>query len=1001
MATIKLDGFPTGPATVTASENGSTAQQATGTYTAPLSPVEDAVYYGQTGVLSDRMRGVQYNMSSDHGNGTRFAGGYAPVRWTQRLDPANITAVAGNRIFSGFNILSDFDSYRSGFLVDQPDNPARARVYRAMNGVLQKVRESAITAYSINDWKPALAQGTTLGSGATRIITDTSYTVGFQNFNRPNSDAFFGVAAVDASGARWGAVSSGVSHTRPASITTTQSNGTTITANTSGWVEDPGFAAPTGVTTTPVGNGSGVTISWNPVAGASGYIIFFSDTDPAGHDGFYFDLADDGGAAVTTGDLIWVDKLITRPERDWISNRVYDVENAKAELRSVLLSPDVMPDDDPNIDWKLVRENPGNGSHALEVTLTNGASLTLGRPWASALDQSFYEAADPSQTYRFSIWLKASEPRTVTFNPDLKDGVNPGSSFNVTTDWQAFSFDFSPAAAQLSGGQVSTWKLPLTSGAGGATYTVAAPKLFIVDGVDRPYEMSAEDLARHGTVYGHRLQKNSLCGHRGFTIDGLTNPAGEGGTGSRKETRTGGASLPTQLNDALTTGATLCYVTLDPSLDETEVTQLMEYMFAPAGAGIWADKRVAEGRSTPWHTAFPRWRWEWCCEPWNQLFRPWSFVLTDQITDAVTGQVYAGGGYYQLWVNHLKSVMRASPHWTQDVEDRMEWTVGGFHTIPAWAEGAWDLVPAADTGLKTATGIAKYLAGWELGYGTPLQEPEGYYSILNFSSLRGQYVDTDLAVSNRVENGGNGHVMFTYEGGPGYNLNGLNGVVVTEQDEFEQERTTKSISGAAGNVSNYMVAWEAGFDDLNVFIFRSGSFWSTHAKWNFGGADYPFFQMLKLISEECVGELRQVAGLKVPVQFVPGQGGEPDVYDAPSVRAWQTRNGNRVCFIITSATLPFDAIDSGDPLFDPADDGIRDVCIQLPFASATSLTRYAFDEALDTNHAYNHHNVDVPGSDPLARAISIHQTSMPPEFPALHAVLSPAATHIYVFDGVS
>ena len=1001
MATIKLDGFPTGQATVSASEDGSAAQQATGDFVAPVAPAEDAVYYAQDAVLSDRMCGIQYNMASDFGNGTRFAGGYAPCRYSERLDPADITQIAGNRIHAHFNKLTNFDLIAGGALDDEPLNPSIAQVYRATNGALQLVRESRVVSHVVNDWKTTLASGQRIGAGNTPLITGTSFTVGFFVFTKPNHTIHFGVAAVVQGSLQWGQTAH-IPYTTPSVLTNTGSSGGTTPISTVGFSQNTGLAAPTNLTATAQGNGSSVLLSWDPVAGADGYVIFQSDSDPAGHTGVFIDLEDDGGTQVQTQtDKIYIRKTVTRPSINWVSPRIWTLEDGRADFRSLHAVPDVMPDEDPDIDWRLVNDHPGIGSHSLEVTLNNSKSFTLGRAWAASIEQSFYEVLDPSQTYRLSIWLKASEPRTLTFNPDLKDGVNPQGTFNVTTDWQQFTFDFQPAALHATGSQISIWRLALTSDANGVVYNVANPLLYLLDSVAKPYEMKATDLAQHGNIYGHRLQANSLCSNRGFTLDGLTNPAGEGGSAGRKETRTGGATITVQLNNLLNTGGELCYVTLDPSLTEQEILDLMEFLFAPAGAGQWADKRVALGRSDPWHTAFPRWRWEWMCEPWNQLFRPWSFVITDTITDSVTGANYAGGEYYQLWVNYLKSIMRSSPHWTADVENRMEWAIGGFHTIPQWAEGAWAHVPAEDMGLKTGTGIAKYLAGWELDYGTPLQNPEGYFQLLNFASLRGFYVDNGLAEANKVENGGNGHFMFTYEGGPGYNLNGLNGVVVTAQDEYEQERTTKSISGAAGNVANFMVAWEAGFDDLDIFGFKKGDYWSTHATWDQGGADYPFFQMLKLINEECVGEVRRVANLKVPVQFVPGQGNEPDVYDAPSVRVWQTRNGNRVCYIVTSATLPFDEIDAADPLFNANDNGVRSLNIQLPFASASSLTRYAFDVALDTNHHYTSHNVAPVGSEPEAKDIQIHQTSMTPVFPALKATISPAATHIYVFDGVS
>jgi hypothetical protein len=111
-----------------------------------------------------------------------------------------------------------------------------------------------------------------------------------------------------------------------------------------------------------------------------------------------------------------------------------------------------------------------------------------------------------------------------------------------------------------------------------------------------------------------------------------------------------------------------------------------------------------------------------------------------------------------------------------------------------------------------------------------------------------------------------------------------------------------------------------------------------------------------------------------------------------------TSNGARRTVILTNRNLPWQEIDSGDPLYQDgskgtADDGARTTRVKLPWTSATSVTRYHMDGA------YNDQNFD-PAAATYAD-LALTATPLGGHTGDLVVTLPAATAEVYVFDGVA
>jgi hypothetical protein len=228
----------------------------------------------------------------------------------------------------------------------------------------------------------------------------------------------------------------------------------------------------------------------------------------------------------------------------------------------------------------------------------------------------------------------------------------------------------------------------------------------------------------------------------------------------------------------------------------------------------------------------------------------------------------------------------------------------------------------------------------------------------------------------------------TYEAGPGYALNGLNGARVTREQAHQQELAMKSLAAGTATLDSFLVRTYEGFISQNFFTFSEGQTWSSHAEWYRGGQAYPSWMALSLFNREALGDMLKTETQSVPSVDLAGFKRRQAVEDAPLTAVYATRNGSRYNVFVLSRKV------DGYPK--EGDDGYTPVTLELPFDQVKSITlhKMAGDPAAEnfTEKQVEIETVEVP-ADEFAQQFELNAARG-----ADDRGLAPAATLLYVFE---
>ncbi|MEO0361149.1 MAG: hypothetical protein AAF322_08575, partial [Pseudomonadota bacterium] len=242
--------------------------------------------------------------------------------------------------------------------------------------------------------------------------------------------------------------------------------------------------------------------------------------------------------------------------------------------------------------------------------------------------------------------------------------------------------------------------------------------------------------------------------------------------------------------------------------------------------------------------------------------------------------------------------------------------------------------------------FAAYNGGWDEGEGPPRRTPASYFSVLNqvsqsiLPSAKRHGREAAKAAKARGRPVGVG----SYEGGPGYALNGLNGRRVSADEAREQEEVMKSQAAGVAALDSFLAQAAEGAKIQNFFTYGEGRYWNSHARWQDGGQAYPSWRLLSLFNTEGAGEMlatRKVEGPRVDLAAVKKR---QAVEDAPTTSVYATRRPGRLTLFVFSRRIP------GYP--SAGDDGYTDFEIDLPIDRAKSVTLHKMAGPYDA------HNVD-------------------------------------------
>lgn len=912
----------------------------------------------------------------------RNGGAFEPIVFRNRFTALEDSP---SRIVIAPNALSKWDTLREGFL----DN-ADVRVYRIEQGNVRIVREDRVLpgGSHMSGWIPVMTDRKLVSTSA------SSYIFRWEGWNRPNTDYYFTVRAVDKRG-RISAASDSIKVFRqgdrspklePANSLVEAPLGTSSTESSS-------LPIPRNLKARLISDGT-VLFEWDSAINAdvAGYAVYRSDYPPAQHRGYFLQLTNAPTAPsqmIRAGDMIIVSKKLYSTSRSrLLSNRVWGAQSEFNQILPGLVN--FFPDEEPGKTWNLVAHEPGTaveeaGETYLELQLSAGVKESLSIYNHAGTKQSWYDVLE-KRTYRVEAWLRREGTGSVRFFVSGFYGQGPQYiqpiQFFPGRNWEKFVANFTPSTSH-TGDQPGEMALEFT---GPGTFSIDNFRIYRADSryLDfLPKEVRAirasamQSLRAHGTI---------KTGTRTYDMAQITNPGGVI-DGTRK-----GNTLP-QILHAFRNMGVHPWLQFEYHMAPDEWLGLVEYLAAPFSPASdkpntkpWAFKRVAQGQQTPWVDEFEKIYIELSNETWNRLFYPWTF---EPMRDTATGRKYSAGEVYGLYQEYVISIMKSSPYWKKSgLEKKVVFVLGGWAADMQFGRDAAATSPSSEF-----LTIAAYNGGWDEVEGPPRLTPKSLFYVLNQVNYAAIPTADQLVLAAR-EIASLRHrtvSLGTYEAGPGYALDGLNGAKVTKEQSFEQELVMKSLAAGTATLDSFLARALRGFSLQNFFTFGPGPYWTSHAPWYQGGMAYPSWQLLSLFNNRATGEFLRVETLSVPTSDLDGFGRRPAVRDAPLISTYATRRDDRYSVFVISRKVP------GFPF--RAEAGYTPVTLDLSFDHANSITLFRL--------------VGAPEASALrGDEVEIEELKLPPEnlrrrFDLNEATgaaaggIPPSTTFLYVFDGVS
>jgi hypothetical protein len=892
-----------------------------------------------------------------------------------------------NRIVTTPDAMTYWDTLREGFL-DQ----ATVHIYRIENGRFRMVRADQVTSGGAHasGWVRVLADNQVVTPGTTR------FRFRWEDWNRARARYYFTVRAID----KYGSLS-------PASQTfeidspekldkAPAVQNALVAFNTAKAL----FSSPKPPPTPTdfkgkLGSDGILALEWNPVDSPdmAGYVVYRSDYPPQQHSGYYFQLAGTPTSAdqnVKAGDMVIVSKKIYSPSRNRdLSNRVWKAANEYNKLMPGLIH--IFPDETPGKTWSLVPhaantpvEEPGET--CLKLQLAAGTSESLNIFNHSGTGQFWYDVLE-KKTYTVEVWMRQEGSGTVQFKLGGFYNTAPQRiqpiTFNVGPVWKKYVAHFTPTVIQ-GGARANDMVLEFT---GPATFYVDNFRVYRADTAYLdllPRELAA---IKSSGISALRTSGLIMTGIHTYNMEQLTNSGGVINGTQKLNT------LPQILTMMRTTGVRP-WLQIEFHMSPREWLAFVEYMAAPYDPKVdtpaskpWAYKRYSQGQTKPWVEEFDRIYFELSNETWNRIFGPWIFR---PMTDAASKKSYSPGQVYGLFQEYVRSILRSSPYWRRaNLDSKFVFMLGGWAGVMDYSRDAASVSPSSDF-----LTIAAYNGGWDQAEGPLKLDAAGLFNTLADVNQSAIPVATLYAkeLLDLKAKGARKLRLGTYEGGPGYVMNGLNNARVTEEQAHAQEQVMKSLAAGTATLDSFLARAYRGFAVQNFSAFDSGDLWKSHAKWYHGGQAYPSWKLLALFNKEASGDdMLRTETLNVPTADLKAFSRRQTVKDAPLAAIYATRKAGRYSLFVISRKVP------GYPV--SGDDGYTPVTVELPFSGAKSITLYRMTGAPDTNNLLNDNvrieKLEIPSSN-LSRRFSLNA-----ETGADERGLPPASTFLYVFDGVS
>jgi hypothetical protein len=473
------------------------------------------------------------------------------------------TADSYDRIIAQPSAISNWDTWRTGLL-----DGADVEILRIEDGTFSSVRRDIVSQHGHQ------ASGWLRETPSNRVIAPTQRNIDFllRSWHRRDTRYHFSVRTLDHTG-QLSATGAYVSVLVPAGFPNSaiEPGHQTLeieTLGNNGWLEPPEQLE------AELTSDGTVSLTWSPVNGAAGYVLFRSDTHPSEHRGFYLELSE-SGPLIREGDLAIIRTRFLQPDRDaLLTNRAW---GSSRDGRPFLNDSLFWPDQEDG-DWHLVPHSSDTpveqpGETFVRITLEESETRTIGNWNHSGTGQSFFPVLQPGKAYQVDVWMRGDVEQPITF--ELTGFLGRGDTgiepieFHVSSQWQRFRASFE--VPQLHTGEEVGRTILRLSGPG--TIDVDNFRVFQAD--TDFLSLLPSDLERLESSGMDSLRTHSLIktGFGTYDLAELTNFGGVSNT-------QGGNTLPQLLFQIDQVGMNP-WLQVEPHFSREEWLGLVEYLAAP------------------------------------------------------------------------------------------------------------------------------------------------------------------------------------------------------------------------------------------------------------------------------------------------------------------------------------------------------------------------------------------------------------------------------------
>ncbi len=887
--------------------------------------------------------------------GTMVTTEFEPMVFRTKFE---IKGTAENELIINHDAANAYRTYSEGFW-----DGAEVRVYRVRNGSFYKVCDERVPegGYTTSGWE-------TLVGSDDKIIAPTASQahINIGKDWRSGVPYYFSIRSVGTDGAE--SAPSNVVSVSPDSSSKGSVNNS-LEEFEPGDESNGTLNAPTNLSASIQSNGQ-IRLKWDSPTSSepAGYRIYFSEHAPENHKGFHLRLTTSGGShLIKEGDLAFICTQKNRFNPDHIRHIRY---NNKSFSSGSFIKE--LPKDKAGMDWELV-EHPGpipseftdHGETCLKLTLDPDTVQFVSGERYAGHSQDYYATFTPGIEYVVEFWVRSDATRENAVRFTVASWNLAGESdpsrfpfepvdFTVSTDWEKKSVVVVPDSTGIQSSGVRTIVLKVTG-----------PGIFWIDGFKmypkneghiKPNSLALQRTKEAGleAIRFHNHIKSDLS----HTMEMLTNAPGVIGTKGLNKSNNSN-TLPVLL-DYVNQANTNPWLQIEMHMSEKEWLGLVEYLAAPydpqsdtPDGKPWAYKRYLQGYRNPWVNEFEKIYFEISNETWNWLFWPWVFGAGT--VDEETGMKYSRAAEYGLYNEYVLGVLRGSPYWTNELDEKFVSVLGGWSGGSGSENGysAQAIMHSPNADFVTQAG---YNGGWDTDEPPASPDDSTFARIIAYWNQKEPEEAGAMNLRRELIARGRAHEYMygTYEAGPGYALPGLNNTPpMTNEEKEAQEQVGKSLANGVATLDAFLGRAVLGYQTQNFFTlqFRK-SYWTSHQAITRGAVPYPSFLGLQLYNTRGTGDFLSTEVLSVPTRDLPAFKKRDAREDAAMVSVYATNERNRVNVFVLSKKLDRFIDENDDGKIDEGDHGFTPTTIHLPFTSAESVTLFKMSGDPRSNNLY-------------------------------------------------